>query len=241
MYQYLVDLLLGESGLNRAELLPRSTNFPVSASGANDQRSTILMCRYPWGACHVMRPGHSDNSYLRCLLLGVGFQDMKDEMRKRHEEFRKEEKKRDEDLLKEEKKRGEDLLEEEKKRGEDLQKEQDNRDKELLEAEKKRDEDRQKAQVPRTGTTPTNRSLLLALDKRAELIAQGFCQALYRDHYFGRPLQDYSILSGRCAAFRFIEFMYKHRSASGRASCSIPVSDHRRPFIYWLDAPSTPP
>lgn len=40
-----------------------------------------------------MKPTHSDNAYLQCLLLEVGFQDMKDEMRKRHTEFRKKEKK----------------------------------------------------------------------------------------------------------------------------------------------------
>eukprot|EP00903_Cladosiphon_okamuranus_P018904 g17387.t1 len=33
--------------------------------------------RYPWGMCHVMKPAHSDNTYLQCLLLEVGFQDMK--------------------------------------------------------------------------------------------------------------------------------------------------------------------
>ncbi|CBJ33704.1 Sept8ps, septin GTPase, pseudogene [Ectocarpus siliculosus] len=38
-----------------------------------------------------MRPEHSDNTYLQCLLLEVGFQDMKDEMRKRYEAFRREE------------------------------------------------------------------------------------------------------------------------------------------------------
>ncbi|CAM9515146.1 unnamed protein product [Ectocarpus sp. 12 AP-2014] len=38
-----------------------------------------------------MRPEHSDNTYLQCLLLEVGFQDMKDEMRKRYEAFKKEE------------------------------------------------------------------------------------------------------------------------------------------------------
>ncbi|CAM9680222.1 unnamed protein product [Ectocarpus sp. 4 AP-2014] len=32
-----------------------------------------------------MRPEHSENTYLQCLLLEVGFQDMKDEMRKRYE------------------------------------------------------------------------------------------------------------------------------------------------------------
>ncbi|CAN0119034.1 unnamed protein product [Ectocarpus sp. 12 AP-2014] len=38
-----------------------------------------------------MRPEHSDNTYLQCLLLEVGFQDMKDEMRKRYEAFKKQE------------------------------------------------------------------------------------------------------------------------------------------------------
>ncbi|CBN74010.1 Sept2, septin GTPase [Ectocarpus siliculosus] len=47
--------------------------------------------RYPWGECHVMRPEHSDNTYLQCLLLEVGFQDMKDKMRKRYEAFKKQE------------------------------------------------------------------------------------------------------------------------------------------------------
>ncbi|CAB1098287.1 unnamed protein product [Ectocarpus sp. CCAP 1310/34] len=47
--------------------------------------------RYPWGECHVMRPEHSDNTYLQCLLLEVGFQDMKDEMKKRYEAFKKQE------------------------------------------------------------------------------------------------------------------------------------------------------
>ncbi|CAM9680823.1 unnamed protein product [Ectocarpus fasciculatus] len=37
-----------------------------------------------------MRPEHSDNTYLQCLLLEVGFQDMKDEMRKRYEDFKME-------------------------------------------------------------------------------------------------------------------------------------------------------
>ncbi|CAM9506330.1 unnamed protein product, partial [Ectocarpus fasciculatus] len=46
---------------------------------------------YPWGDCHVMRPTHSDNTYLQCLLLEVGFQDMKDEMKKRFEVFKTEE------------------------------------------------------------------------------------------------------------------------------------------------------
>ena len=37
-----------------------------------------------------MIPEHSDNTYLQCLLLEVGFQDVKDEMRKRYEQFRRE-------------------------------------------------------------------------------------------------------------------------------------------------------
>ncbi|CAM9808835.1 unnamed protein product, partial [Scytosiphon promiscuus] len=43
--------------------------------------------RYPWGTCHVMRPAHSDNAYLQCLLLEDGFQDMKKEMKERHRAF----------------------------------------------------------------------------------------------------------------------------------------------------------
>lgn len=37
-----------------------------------------------------MKTEHSDNTYLQCLLLEVGFQDMKKEMKRRHEEFRQE-------------------------------------------------------------------------------------------------------------------------------------------------------
>lgn len=67
------------------ELLPRSINLPVSLEALMINYRT---CRYPWGTCHVMRPEHSDNTYLQCLLLEVGFQDMKREMRGRHEQFR---------------------------------------------------------------------------------------------------------------------------------------------------------
>ncbi len=49
----------------------------------------VELVRYPWGTCHVMETAHSDNRYLQCLLLQVGFQDMKDEMRRRHEKFRR--------------------------------------------------------------------------------------------------------------------------------------------------------
>lgn len=34
-----------------------------------------------------MRPAHSDNKFLQCLLLEVGYQDMKNEMKKRHRAF----------------------------------------------------------------------------------------------------------------------------------------------------------
>lgn len=67
------------------ELLPRSINLPVSLEALMINYRTR---RYPWGTCHVMRPEHSDNTYLQCLLLEVGFQDMKREMRGRHEQFR---------------------------------------------------------------------------------------------------------------------------------------------------------
>ncbi|CAN0168434.1 unnamed protein product, partial [Ectocarpus sp. 12 AP-2014] len=46
--------------------------------------------RYPWGTCRVMETTHSDNTYLQCLLLEVGFQDMKDEMTARYRAFVKE-------------------------------------------------------------------------------------------------------------------------------------------------------
>ncbi|CAN0296344.1 unnamed protein product [Ectocarpus sp. 6 AP-2014] len=46
--------------------------------------------RYPWGTCRVMETTHSDNTYLQCLLLEVGFQDMKDEMKARYRAFVKE-------------------------------------------------------------------------------------------------------------------------------------------------------
>ncbi|CBJ31643.1 Sept3, septin GTPase [Ectocarpus siliculosus] len=46
--------------------------------------------RYPWGTCHVMETAHSDNTYLQCLLLEVGFQDMKKEMKTRYKAFVKE-------------------------------------------------------------------------------------------------------------------------------------------------------
>ncbi|CAM9709550.1 unnamed protein product, partial [Ectocarpus fasciculatus] len=46
--------------------------------------------RYPWGTCRVMETAHSDNTYLQCLLLEVGFQDMKDEMMSRYRAFVKE-------------------------------------------------------------------------------------------------------------------------------------------------------
>lgn len=56
----------------------------------------LISCRtndhsYPWGVCHVMRPTHSDNTYLQCLLLEMGFQDMKAQMRKRHDFFKMQE------------------------------------------------------------------------------------------------------------------------------------------------------
>ena len=37
-----------------------------------------------------MDTAHSDNRYLQCLLLEVGFQEVKEEMKKRHETFRME-------------------------------------------------------------------------------------------------------------------------------------------------------
>lgn len=43
--------------------------------------------RYPWGTCHVMETAHSDNTYLQCLLLEVGFQDVKNEMKARYKAF----------------------------------------------------------------------------------------------------------------------------------------------------------
>ncbi|CBJ31642.1 Sept4ps, septin GTPase, pseudogene [Ectocarpus siliculosus] len=67
----------------------RPPPYAVISSQVDDPNGTAHapdpVRRYPWGDCHVMRPEHSDNTYLQCLLLEVVFQDMKDEMRKRYE------------------------------------------------------------------------------------------------------------------------------------------------------------